>query len=104
MRSLNLLKWQDEKGQEQTFRLVDKVSAKWEGFGLLLGLEYNQLDAVRRDQLGETARCWNRVMDHWREGCSVDYPPTWDGLYSLLTDMEYSEYARELQQAVIFKP
>ena len=100
--ALNLLKWRDEQGQEQTFRLVDRVGAKWVEFGVLLGLSKNQLDAVKEDQLGQTARCWNRVMeDHWLGGCSSEqYPPTWEGLYTLLTDMESANIARDLKEAV----
>lgn len=79
---------------------MDKVSAKWEDFGILLGLEYNQLDALKREQLGNVAGCWNRVMDHWQKGGSVDYPPTWEGLCNLLEDMEYSKCAIELQEAL----
>ena len=78
---------------------MKKVSANWNGFGVLLGLDCNELDELRLDYPGQTAACWNKVMDHWRKGNSA-YPPTWDGLYSLLDDMEYSEYAIELKKAV----
>ena len=98
--SLNLLKWKDEQGRQQTFRLVDRVSSKWKQFGLLLGLEPNQLDALKLDNPGQTAMCWNIVMEHWRKGDSVQYPPTWEGLYTLLEDMEFSRFADELKEAV----
>ena len=61
--SLHLLKWKDEEGQEQEFRLVKWVSARWYDFGMLLGLELNQLDVWRIQYQGDTAICWNKVHD-----------------------------------------
>ena len=98
--TLNLLKWKDEQGREQTFRLVNRVSAKWEDFGLVLGLDINQLEVWRQESLGSVSVCWNRVMDHWLRGGSAQYPPTWEGLYTLLNDMEYVRDAKELRKAV----
>ena len=98
--SLNIINWRDEQGREQKFRLVDKVSARWKNFGEMLGLEYNQLDALKQEKLGRVPECWKRVMDHWQRGGSAEYPPTWEGLYSLLEDMEYGQIAVELKEAV----
>ena len=98
---LNLLKWQDEEGEEeQAFHLVHKVSAMWQQFGLVLGLTPNQLDALDRQYRGDAYLAWNRVMEHWLQGGSGGYPATWAGLYSLLRDMEYGEIAIELKAAV----
>ena len=98
--SLNLLKWKSQEGQEQEFRLVNRVSAEWQGFGLLLGLGMNQLRVWRQERLGDVTMCWNLVMEHWLKGDSADYPPSWEGLYTLLQDMEFSTQAREMKEAV----
>ena len=58
---LNLLKWADEQGQEQDFRLVENVSAKWRKFGTYLGLKSNQLDALDSQYRGDANVCWNKV-------------------------------------------
>ena len=79
---------------------MELVSAKWEGFGLLLGLRVNQLRAWRQENMGDISMCWNRVMEHWLDGGSADYPPTWEGLYTLLTDAECAGVAKNMKAAV----
>ena len=99
---LNLLKWKDEEGQEQEYRVVDEVSAKWYEFGMLLGFKLNQLDAWDTEYLKNASRCWNRVMDQWlTQGGSHDYPATWEGLYTLLRDTGFASTARKLKNAVV---
>ena len=39
-------------------------------------------------------------MQLWLESKHEDYPLTWEGLYSLLEDVECSGVAEELQEAV----
>ena len=102
LKLLNLIKWTDERGEEQTFRLVNRVSLKWESFGYRLDLPQNMLGAWRDECLNNSARCWCKVMHHWLTGGDTpDYPVTWDGLYVMLKDVEYSEEARELREAVL---
>lgn len=99
--SLELIKWQDPHGHEQTFRLVDKVSSKWRIFGFRVSLEPDQLRAWEMQFQLDAARCWCEVMRHWlKKGGTRDYPKTWDGLYKMLSDVQYSEVAKELKEAV----
>ncbi len=51
---------------------------------------------------GDANMCWARVMEYWLNGSSEgsDYPVTWEGLYLLLNDAEFSEVAEELKMAV----
>ena len=101
MSSLNLLKWKDEQGESQTIRLVNEVSADWHDFGLLLGLKLKQLDAWDAQYRGDVRMCWNKVMEHWlTEGGSRDYPATWEGLYTLLKDLNFTKVAEILKRAV----
>lgn len=101
---LTLLKWHDEQGHTRTFRLADKVSAGWILFGTLLGLSSNQLDVMRQDNSGSATLCWRAVMEWWVRGghgsLDEEYPITWEGLYQLLQDAEYSEVAGELERVV----
>ena len=99
--TLYLLKWKDDQGKTKTLRLVDMVSAKWKTFGLLLGITSNQLDALERQHSGNSNICWTKVMARWLNGGSKDqYPPTWEGLYMLLEDAEFSQVAEDLKKAV----
>ena len=99
--TLHLIKWKNKNGCTQTFRLVDKVSANWRDFGLILGLAVEQLDAWEEQYRGDAAMCWARVMECWLKGeCKEDYPVTWDGLYILLNDAGFSVISEELKNAV----
>lgn len=86
----------------QTFRLVDRVSASWRSkFGMILRLTTNQLNVWEDQYRGDANMCWARVMEHWLSGNSeADYPVTWEGLYSMLDDAEFSQIAEELREAV----
>lgn len=101
LKTLTLLKWRDEHGFEQTFRLVDKVSAEWMQFGLLLDIGMNQLKEWGDQHRGKASNCWKEVMEHWleRDG-TCDYPATWEGVYDLLKDMSCSKVAEDVQKAV----
>lgn len=100
-KTLSLIKWKDEQGQEQTFHLIDRVSAKWTEFGTLLDLTPNQLAVLKQESSGNIALCWKKVMEHWLSGGGKgDYPATWEGLYSLLEDVQCSGVANKLKKAV----
>ena len=99
---LNNIQWRDENGKKQKFRLINRVCSKWESFAYRLELPQNMLDAWRKECLNNSAHCWLKVMQHWLTGGNTpEYPATWDGLYELLKDVEYSEVARELREAVV---
>ena len=99
--TLSLLKWQDERGHDHTFRLVDHVSYKWMEFGLAVGLLLAQLKALERQYRDNANRCWLEVMEQWLSGGGTGaYPATWEGLCSLLRDCGYAEVAASLCKAL----
>ena len=101
LKTISLLKWRDLQGQEQTFRLGNRVAAKWRDFGIQLGLTMSQLDSWDEQYRGNASTCWNKLMEHWLNGeGSRDYPPTWEGLYTLLQDGECANFAIALRKAV----
>lgn len=60
------------------------------------------LTSWRQECLGEAARCWMKVMQFWlMEGEATGYPVTWEGLYDMLEDVQYSEVAKELKKVSI---
>ena len=101
LKSLQLLKWNDENGRPHAFHLVDRVSVEWKKYGIFLGFELNQLDVWKQESLGNLTTCWLRVMEEWlTKGSTQDYPATWEGLYTLLKDCDHSEVANELEKSV----
>ena len=102
LETLTLLKWRGQDGREHTFRLVDKVCDKWMEFGLRVKIEHSKLKSWGTQFHLNASRCWCEVMEHWSNtgGRGCDYPVTWDGLYSMLDDLEYCQVARDLKTAV----
>ena len=92
----------DEEGQEQELRLIKNVSARWYEFGLLLGVGFNELEVWEAQHRGDANKCWNKVINDWlTRGGSRDYPSIWEGLYSLLNDLELGSVAMKLEKAVL---
>ena len=53
--------------------------------------------------MNDIRECTDEVLQFWLESplnTNGDYPVSWEGLYKLLTDLELSEVANELKQAV----
>ena len=98
--SLHHLKWVDKKGHTRTYKLVDKISTKWRDIGLAIGLTTDRLTAWDDQYRGNVLLCWTRVMERWLKGVSDEYSATWEGLYDLLEDTEFSQISLELKKAV----
>ena len=99
--SLELLKWEDEQGCRQTFRLIDKVQSSWKKFGTILCLEHDMLESWEVQYQRDAPTCLKKVLKYWLdEGGVKDYPPTWEGLYNLLVDVKYSVVAKELKNVL----
>ena len=94
LKALLLLKWNDEKGIEQKFRLVEKVSSKWSYFAVFL-LGQGAKEALEGDvRLRNAGERWIEAMKKWLEiGGTMEYSTTWEGLCKLLEDLEYRTYA-----------
>ena len=100
LKSLTILKWTDEGGREQSFSLQRRVSAAWRKFGKLLDFKFIHLRGLEQQYRGVGDDCWDHVMQHWMDGGSKSYPPTWQGLYSLLKDVGFAAVTIELKEAV----
>ena len=44
--------------------------------------------------------CIDSVLSHWLENPTFHYPLSWEGLYSLLEDVELGEVTVKLKQAL----
>ena len=101
LKTLTLLKWKNEQGYVETFRLANRVCSKWQHFGTMLEQESNQLNSWAQKHSNDCLKIWKEVMDHWLavEG-THDYPATWEGLYTLLEDLEFFKVAADLKSAI----
>ena len=88
MKYLKLIKWQSLGGALQKYRLVERVSSKWRQFGLRISLTQDRMDSWFTESR-DAERCWEKVMQTWLDGRGQrEYPPTWEGLYGLLRDVQ----------------
>ena len=101
LKTLTVIKWKDENGMIQNFHLVTRACKKWKRMGILLDKNIHDLKDIEREQK-EDEMCWCSLMEEWiiSGGCS-SYPVTWEGLYSLLVDVESLNIAKLLKRAVI---
>ena len=79
---------------------MNRVSAKWRKFGFRIGLERNQMENYWARERDNDA-CWEKVMEAWLKGQGQHlYPPTWEGLYEILEDVELGGVVSALKEAV----
>ena len=99
LKDLQLLKWTSPDGVVHRYCLVNHVSAKWKKFGRLINLTENQMKNWAKETDNEG--CWERVMEAWLEGQGQDvYPPTWQGLFEMLEDVQFGGVVPALKEAV----
>ena len=102
---MDLIKWEDEKGVEQEFRIYSKIAHKWRQIATqLLGFGPGQISAIESDHR-QTCFCITAVMGRWFENANRlpnvrNYPKSWQGLINLLNDVELGEVAEELKKAL----
>jgi hypothetical protein len=101
LKLLNRIKWEDGEGEVREFRLINRVRSKWESFGHRLDIQQSKLNDWREECEGNPTLCWMKVMVYWLTEEIQDYPATWDRLYEMLEDMEFTEVAMELKEAVL---
>ena len=80
---------------------MNRISTKWLNIGYLLGKGPNQLEELEDQYRGKASRCWCALMDDWlSDGGTSDYPATWEGLVSILEDIQCGQVAKELKIAL----
>ena len=99
MKRLILLKYHKD-GKSHILRLRDEMSPKWRDIGFLLDVSQARLDGILTQRLGDVRQCVQDVLQDWITNGSSDYPATWEGLLSLLEDLELHACAESLRTAL----
>ena len=85
-------------------RIIQQVSTSWFDMGILLGLKAEQLYSVEQMFQKNSIRCCYWVIDQWMGNLGDEsYPVTWKGLCMLLCDIEKSNTAMRLKEALAVK-
>ena len=96
---LTLLKWTDSNGHHQTLRLRDEISPRWYDVGDLLGLDSCRVEGIGMQNSDVRLRC-REVLLTWSEIEEPSYPWSWDGVLSLLEDLQLNQQKEKLQDAL----
>ena len=100
LKYLAKIRWK-KGGKEKTFELGKRISTKWRDIGVMLDIEGNTLDGWDTECRGNCGLCWEKVMRVWLDGKGADeYPVKWDGVYEILRELDCSQIAIELKEAV----
>ena len=92
------------RGKLHEISVIDKIQNRWREAGIyLLNADHTYLSRVSEENRDDYHRC-KQILAEWikRKG-TREYPSTWDGLRTLLEDLDYEEVAGELQEPLIFE-
>ena len=92
-----VIKWKDDQGKTQRYRLIDKIRQKWQDIGKLVRIPLDELNSLSDKHKKDAAECCRAVLDTWMEAPPPGYPVTWEGLIELLEDVDLGEVVTELK-------
>lgn len=95
-----LLKWIDEEGRTQRFRLLKEICSKWKLIGDLIGCSNGDLEAIKEEHRGSPYDCCREVFCKWLQQEEGNYCRTWNGLCDLLEDIELCTLAETVRNIV----
>ena len=96
---LMVIKWRDDDGNTQKFRLIDKIKHSWRDIGRLINISPDELDQLSEKDAGE---CCKAVLERWMKAPPPDYPVMWDALMELLEDAGVGNVVSELK-TILYK-
>lgn len=100
--NLLLLIWNDNDngGEERRFSVIEQVQDRWREIGILLGFQDAELTVIERQKNFSGKECLLCITDKWIRSSTPQsndrYSPTWDGLATLLHDIQESQTAQKL--------
>ena len=101
---LHLIKWKDEYGEVQTLHIYGVLSSIWDKVSDLLKLDSHTRIAIETRNERNPERCIRDVIEKWMQnekGLSPNYACTWNGLLSLLKDVDLTTAASDLNEALV---
>lgn len=103
--NLQLLSWKDHNGERKTYSVTSQVQHKWQTIGIQLGFHLPHIQSLECKYSSNptpSTMCLIQILDQWiRNGVqqNVDrYCPTWDGLTTLLCDIEEGGVAEKIRK------
>ena len=89
------------KNGTEIFELSKRICSRWQKIGLVLGIEHDKMRYLAADKSRETEEKYKKILDIWLDEASSlpnsdDYPLSWQGLKTLLEDIDESAVAKQL--------
>lgn len=98
--NLILIKWKNEKGEDKELRLKQSMCNEWKNIGFRLNIDNAVLQSWETKYHYDPQECINPVLSHWLDKPTDEYPVSWKGLCCLLEDVQLSQLANELEEAL----
>lgn len=100
--NLQLLSWNNHGGERKTYSVAENVKHKWQNIAILLGFQVPDITSLKSEHSNDAIRCLIEIFDQWirnaAQQSSDRYCPTWDGLLTLLYDIEEASVAKYLTE------
>ena len=91
-----VLKWR-ENSERKSIRIMNTVSSRWREFGIALGFQSSDLDAIDTSCQKECVHCTEKLFGKWsQEGQNY----SWDGLITALEDANFHNLVCDLKKAL----
>ncbi len=101
--TLTLIKWTDQYQKCRRCRIIPTTASKWRYIAPLVGITHGDIESIWNAERADP-RCNQKVFGKWLEdGGYGSYNMTWEGLCELLDDVESSQMAIELKEALASK-
>ena len=100
---LELIKYKDTDGKMKELRLLQRVQNKWKEIGIQLDIGHAALEGIRKKHRDNVYEQCQEVFQIWREQGSQKYPYLWNGILSMLKDIQMKRVSEELEKALDYK-
>ena len=77
---------------------AQSVTTEWPNVGIILGLEYSDIETIKNDCNGKISECKLAMFNKWR---NLDTSPTWEKFCDALDKSSYKALASRLRQKYV---
>ncbi len=101
---LHLIKWTDGGGTIRKLQLYQALSSVWDQVSDMLKVDPYTKQSIKERNRGDPDKCIQEIIEIWlrdEKTLSPNYSCTWNGLCSLLEDVNLSCVSEELGKALV---
>ena len=99
LKLLQFIRYTDHKGNDRTYRFIQKFKNHCTQLGTYLDIEKETLDSFSKSNKTPEEIC-GEILDIWMKRGESSYEVTWGGLLMALEDAQHGGVAKNLEQAL----